>query len=483
MAGNTLDRWFGRAFVQAAGNPLIRGGLTVGAGIVLGNILGFARSAVTAYLLGTHAAADALAVAISPLDTLNGIFINTMLFAFVPMLMLREGEERIALFHQASRLFTWIFGFFAIGIFLFAPLVIHILGPGLKPESVPEAVNILRITSVSTLAAGAFAIYSALLYTERRFGPPAFYQASLNIFTIVAAVGLWRVLGIYGFAIGYSCGACAQMGSVYFAARRYWKAHPSTHPNSHPNTHPTVGSKTRYSKTPWHELLAKPGSFLIYAGLIALNVIVTRAYATQSGPGMAAAFDYCIRCVNVVIAYLVMPVSNTLLPEIGRLRRELRTPEAFRLTDRTILIAALAAVASCIVGVVFREPVIALLFQRGSFTAQSTQLVSGAFLGFAPSLIGWSLLELNSRALFALDRPWLPVCAAAIPVAFNLAFSEAMRAAGAARFGQPRFIGLGASLGLLLAFAFLFVASHARRKYWSAEFALETREKLVPAVT
>ncbi|MDQ6704940.1 MAG: hypothetical protein M3Z85_03120 [Acidobacteriota bacterium] len=470
MAESALDRWFGRA----VGNPLVRGGLTVGAGIVLGNILGFARSAVTAYLLGTHAAADALAVAISPLDTLNGILINTMLFAFVPMLMLREGEERIALFHQASRLFTWIFALFAIGILLFAPWLVRILGPGLKPEYVPAAVNILRITSISTLAAGAFAIYSALLYTERRFGPPACYQASLNVFTIVAAVGLWRVLGIYGFAIGYSSGACVQLAIVYFAARPYWRTHPKTHPESNPQVE---------SQTPWHELLAKPGSFLIYAGLMALNVIVTRAYATQSGPGMAAAFDYCIRCVNVVIAYLVMPVSNTLLPEIGRLRRELRTPDAFRLTDRTISIAALAAIASCIAGVVFRQPVIALLFQRGSFTAQSTQLVSGAFLGFAPSLIGWSLLELNSRALFALDRPWLPVCAAAIPVAFNLAFSEALRSADGARFGQPEFIGLGASLGLLLAFAFLFAASRARRKYWSAEFALETRENLVPAGT
>nr|MDQ2901291.1 oligosaccharide flippase family protein [Acidobacteriota bacterium] len=370
MPVSAPDRWFSRAFGRAIGNPLVRGGLTVGAGIVLGNILGFARSAVTAYLLGTHAAADALAVAISPLDTLNGILINTMLFAFVPMLMLREGEERIALFHQASRLFAWIFAFFAIGILLFAPWLVRVLGPGLKPEYVPAAVNVLRITSISTLAAGAFAIYSALLYTERRFGPPAFYQASINIFTIVAAVALWRALGIYGFAIGYSCGACAQLAIVYFAARRYWKAHPKLESNK-------VELRTRESKTPWHELLAKPGSFLIYAGLIALNVIVTRAYATQSGPGMAAAFDYCIRCVNVVIAYLVMPVSNTLLPEIARLRRERKTRDAFHLTDRTISIAALAAVASCIAGVAFRQPVIALLFQRGSFTAQSTQLVSG----------------------------------------------------------------------------------------------------------
>ena len=59
-----------------------------------------------------------------------------------------------------------------------------------------------------------------------------------------------------------------------------------------------------------------------------------------------------------------------------------------------------------------RTPVIALLFERGNFTPESTRLVSGVFLGFAPSLIGWALLELISRCFFALDRPRLPLIAA-----------------------------------------------------------------------
>lgn len=455
----TLDRFIDRAVA----NPLVRGGLTVGAGIVLGNVMGFARSLVTAYLLGTHAAADALAVAISPLDTLNTILINTMLFAFVPMLMSREGDERIAFFRQASRFFTWIFGCLTIALIVFAPYLIRWLGPGLRPEYQPAAVAILRITSLSTLAAGASAIHSALLFTRRRFGPPAFYQASLNVFTIAGALLFWRLLGIYGFAIGYACGAWAQFVFVYFSAQSGWE-----------------GRSNRVSSVPWRELIAKPGSFIVYAGLIGLNVIVTRAYATHAGSGMAAAFDYSIRLVNVVIAYLVMPLSNTLLLEIARLRGEQRTRDAFHLIDRTIGYAAMAAVAACVLGVMLRQPVIAFLFQRGSFTPESTRLVSGAFLGFAPCLIGLSLLELNSRALFALERPRLPIAAAAIPVGFNLVFSAVLRAGDPVRFSRPEYIGLGASLGFLLSFAVLFTAAHGRRKYWSTEFTLEASEKLAP---
>ena len=187
------------------------------------------------------------------------------------------------------------------------------------PEQHVVAANILRITALSTLAAGSTAICSALLFTQRRFGPSAFNQAVLNIFTIAGAVSCGRVAGIYGFAIGYTLGAFVQFLVVYFPARGI--AGPA--------------ERTACGQTPWRELLAKPGAFMIFAGLISLNVIVTRAHATESGSGMAAAFDYCMRCVNVVIAYLVSPVSNSLLPEIARLGAKNRSREAVRIIEKT----------------------------------------------------------------------------------------------------------------------------------------------------
>jgi putative peptidoglycan lipid II flippase len=117
-------------------------------------------------------------------------------------------------------------------------------------------------------------------------------------------------------------------------------------------------------------------------------------------------------------------------------------------------------VAGCGIALAFRRPVIAIMFQRGSFTAESTMLVSAVFLGLGPSLIGWSLLELTARSLFALDRPWLPTIAAAIPLVVNVIVTLS------ARTPQPQFIGLGASLGLLAGFLFVFVTARISRKSW-----------------
>jgi len=204
---------------RAVESPLVRGGLAISAGLITGNLIGFFRVALTAYLLGTHSAADALAVAVGPIDTMNSVLINTMVFAFVPMLTEREGAARAALFRRLNQVFSRVFFVLAISMILGAPWLIRVLAPGLDANYVPTAVALLRIASLSCFAAGTAALHAAFLFTHRRFAPSAFYQAWLNLFTVIGALSLWRVLGVYGFAIGFSVGAWVHLAVVYFAAR------------------------------------------------------------------------------------------------------------------------------------------------------------------------------------------------------------------------------------------------------------------------
>jgi putative peptidoglycan lipid II flippase len=430
----------------------VQGGLVVGACILLGNISGFFRVAVTAYLLGTHARADALAVAMGPVDTLNSVIVNTMLFAFVPMLLLRHAGDRAALFARAARVFTWIFAGVSLATALFAPQLIAVLGPGLAAPERAQAVVLLRWLAPSTMFGAAASIFSALLYTERRFAIPGMYQTCLNTATIAGALMLRQTMGVSGFAIGYTAGSALQLVLTWWFSRGLRTAARS-------DLH-----------VPIADVLLKPGMFLLYAGLIAGNLVVTRVFATHAGPGMAAAFDYCMRCVSVVLAYLVYPVASTLVPEIARLRGTNETSKAYSLIDSAVLLMAVAAVLSCALGVLLRTPIIALLFERGNFTAESTRLVSAVFLGIAPSVIGWALLDLIARCFFALNRPRLPVVAAVIPITVNLAVTSILRAEG--RLTNPLMLGMGASIGLFIGFAALFVMIHLRRQTVKLEASL-----------
>ncbi len=425
---------------RASASPLLRGGLTLVAGVLTGNLLGFARVALTAYFLGTHSTADSLAVAMGPMDTLNSILINSIVFAFVPMLTAASGASRAALFRKLMFGYFWVSAGLSAAIMILAPWLMAALAPGLDPELFPTAVNLLRVFSLSTIAAGTGAVSCALLYTNRRFGPTAFYQAALNLFTIFSALLLWRYLGVFAFAAGYTAGAWAQLAIVSIAARSGLE-------------------DARASQCPagWHELLAKPAFFAVYAAGLGLNITFTRAWATHAGPGMAAALDYCMRGVGVPLAILVIPMANSLLPEIARLRSLGDLRRAFHLMDRTIALAAGAAIVICCIALFFRQPVITLLFQRGSFTPESTLMVSSVFLGIAPALLGWSLIEISSRCLFALNRIWPPVIAVTVAVSLNVTLTALLHSS------RPELLGLGASAGLLAGFAVLFLLMHTRK--------------------
>jgi peptidoglycan biosynthesis protein MviN/MurJ (putative lipid II flippase) len=75
-------------------------------------------------------------------------------------------------------------------------------------------------------------------------------------------------------------------------------------------------------------------------------------------------------------------------------------------------------------------------------------------------MVGWSLMEVTARSLFALDRPWPPVVAAMVPLTLNVAITLGLHSF------RPEWIGAGPSVGLIAGFAVLFALAHAGRRRW-----------------
>ena len=135
-----------------------------------------------------------------------------------------------------------------------------------------------------TLFAGSAAIFSALLYTERRFLVPGLYQACLNGATIAGAL-LLRKDRRERLRHRLHGGHRVQLLLTWSFSRDLRRA---------------PRSKLR---VPLVEILLKPGMFLLYAGSDRRQPGGHAHLRHTCGPGMAAAFDYCMRCVSVVMAY------------------------------------------------------------------------------------------------------------------------------------------------------------------------------------
>ena len=97
---------------------------------------------------------------------------------------------------------------------------------------------------------------------------------------------------------------------------------------------------------------------------------------------------------------------------------EMRSSLAFLL--RAVLSLALPASLGLIL---LRIPLIALVYQRGSFNADSTMMVSWALLWYASGLVFHSVVEIVSRAFYALHDTKTPVFVGVVAMSLNVGFS------------------------------------------------------------
>jgi putative peptidoglycan lipid II flippase len=83
----------------------------------------------------------------------------------------------------------------------------------------------------------------------------------------------------------------------------------------------------------------------------------------------------------------------------------------------------LLAVPASLGLVLLRRPLVAALYQRGNFSAESTQLVAWALLWYGAGLVGHCVVEIVARAFYALHDTKTPVMVGVAAMTLNLGFS------------------------------------------------------------
>ena len=421
---------------------VVKGSLVVGAGLLTGQALGFIRHATVAYLLGTGPSADALAVAFVPVDFLWSILSTAVVFGFGPMFAgAAQNAGAVRFRGLALALARYAVLFSGVGLLLAWPAV-RILGPGLSSSTAGSAVLLFRITILAIPALAGSALFTALLYGERRFTVAAFHQSVVNVFTIVWALEFHRHFGPAAVAVGYVTGAWFQCGLMWWHTRPILSGYGR-------GRYETADSGSGPAP-----LIGRLVPVLSYAILVNLNAVVTRAFASTFGVGAVAGFDYSLRLLNVPLALLVVPLSSSLLSEIASCRGD-RAGVAYRAMRRMALLTGLAAAAVAFAMSAGASWFVALLFERGSFSSLSTATVSAILTGFAPSLLAWSALELLSRSFFALGKPNAPIVAAGVALLVNAGGCSELPIREVSGIGVPAVLGFFA--------AALIVAFHLRR--------------------
>ena len=411
---------------------VLKGSLVVGLGLAVGQGTGFIRQAAIGYVSGTGSDADALMAAMAPVELWWAVMSLTVIFGFVPKFSVTDPSLRYSfgsIFRPAARLSVLA----TIFVLVCADVLIRLFAPGLDPETHATAVNLLRVMAPAQAAIGVSFVYSALLFSHRRFAMGSFHHVFINVATLLGGLAGYGRWGPYGFAVGYAIGSYLQLAAAHWSSRKLIPLHS--------------GSGNGPGLV---DLLAGPAPIMGQALAMELITAVSRAYASTFGPGMTSAFDYGYKLFRVPVALLVVPLSHALLPELSsRQGSAEQRKTALRAAERGAMLTVVGGAVVMVVIMLLSRPIVEILFQRGQFQSASTDAVETILLGYMPVIIGRGLTDFLSRSLFAMGKVQTPLAATVLALALNFAICLVLPT------DEPLLIGLGAVVGFSVGAAWI----------------------------
>jgi putative peptidoglycan lipid II flippase len=300
----------------------------------------------------------------------------------------------------------------ALAAFLAPALVRYILGPGfIAGEQQALTVALLRVLLLSSVIFGMSGLLMGILNAHQHFIFPAlaptFYWLGM-IFGLLVWVPRWGIFGLaWGAVLGSVLHLLIQLPGLRGLSGHYY---------------PELGWRNPAVR----DVLRLMGPRLLGVAAVQLNFLVSAALASFMLSGSVSALNYAWQIFTMPQVIIAQGIAIAALPTFSAMvaREEIAAMRA-SLADtlRGILFLALPATVGLLM---LRVPVIALLYQRHNFTAESTALVAWALAWFTVGLASHSVVEIISRAFYALRDTRTPVLIGAAAMGLNIVLSFAL---------------------------------------------------------
>jgi putative peptidoglycan lipid II flippase len=338
--------------------------VTVGGFTTLVKLAAAAKEMAIAYQFGTSDELDAFLIALllpAFAVTLIGGSLNA---ALIPTyIQVREQEGQPAAQRLLSSVMVISTGFLvvlSVILALTASYILPLMASGFSAEKM-EVTRSLYYGLLATLVlSGVATTWGAILNAENRFALAAVAPMATSIVTMPVVIVMATYWGGYALVIGLVGGALIEAGFVGWGLTR---AGVSLVPRWC-GTSPAV-----------KRVLQQYAPMVAAAFLMSGTGVVTQSMAAMMSPGSVSALSYGSKITSLLLGIGGLAVSTAVLPHFSRmvamkdwhgLRHSIMT------YSRWLFIGAIPVTAILIY---YSEPVVALLFQRGAFSAEDTHLV------------------------------------------------------------------------------------------------------------
>jgi putative peptidoglycan lipid II flippase len=372
------------------------------AATLLSRVLGMVRVMVYARFMGDGWVAGAFTFAFQIPNLFRRLLgEGALTAAFIPIFKAKEKSHgEIEMWRAANAVIS--------GLVTAASAIIGVAMLGLSialavhqfDEKTELMLRLLRMMFPYMLLVCIAAALMGMLNARGHFFIPAMGATMLNVVMIASVLFLAPRMGaklpeqIFALALGILAAGVAQAA---FQLPTLWRE----------------GFRYRWV-SPWRNETVRlvvtrmiPGAIGVAA--FQLNVLLVQCLAFWINPQINASFEYAVRLMELPQGMFGISLATYLLTTLSSLAIEKNHPE-FRATLRQGISSLLFAnLIAAILLIVLAEPIMRLLFERGQFTAASTDRAAFALVCLAPGLIAFSTVNVLARAFYALGDTKTPM--------------------------------------------------------------------------
>jgi putative peptidoglycan lipid II flippase len=384
---------------------MIRSLFTVSTGTLASRLLGFARDAMVAALLGAGPVADAFLVAFQLVNVVRRLLTEGALnAALIPAwLRVHDAEGPVAAAAFAGRVLGTISAALLVTaglIGLLMPVVITALAPGFaETEKLQFAVLDGRLMLPYLAFAGPATVMMALLNARGRYVLTAFSPLLFNITLILVMIVLvFRNKGAADSAvvIAATVGAAGLVQLLILVLR--------------PGGNRMATPLRVAFDPPMRDFFGKaiPG---MIAGSGPQLLLVGGAIVASASPSAVSWLYFANRLIELPLGIVGVATGAVLVPELTRSLRAADHETLAHAESRGLELAVGLALPATLGLIVLGKPIVQMLFEHGAFTAADTAGTAQALIWLALGLPAHVLIKALSPAFFAREDTVAPLLA------------------------------------------------------------------------
>lgn len=435
-------------FTQGSVNRQIFGAaLTIAIASVLVKAGGVAKELVVAWRFGTQDDLDAFLIALVIPSFLLTVISGSFSVALMPQYIeVREQQgDRAAqkLFSSAVVLGIVAMTIVTIMMVIATPLYLPWIASGFHPSKLALTTRLLHTLAPIVIIQGLINLWGAMLQARERFILTSFTPLITSVATVFLLMG-YEGWGVFALAIGLVVGFALEAGVLAIALLR---CKISIVPRWYGMT-PALRSVTQQ----YFPIIL--GSLLMGSALL-----VDQAMAAMLMPGSVAALGYGNRVIALPLGLATTALSTAVLPYFSKMVARGDWKGLRHTLNRYLIGIAIASIPLLLLFTLGSEPIIQVLFQRGSFGDRDRQLVAQIQAAFAlqiPFYIGaLFLVRLISALRINQVLIWGSGINLTVNIVLNYFFSQWMGITG---------IALSTTCVYLTSFLFLYTCVHQHLK-------------------